>query len=133
MKRVTSLLTRSRDPSPLLRHPSVYSCCLATDEARRCATRHGTADLGSSRLARRKHRFVYCLVIVGACFDVTVLAWRKYATILSTHLSLCLPSDLLSSGFPPNILYVYLLSAIRATCPAHLILLDLISTNLLPF
>jgi hypothetical protein len=22
---------------------------------------------------------------VGACFDVTVLAWRKYATILMTH------------------------------------------------
>jgi hypothetical protein len=39
----------------------------------------------SSRLgsAQRKHCFVYCCVIVGACFDVTVLAWRKYATILS--------------------------------------------------
>jgi hypothetical protein len=30
---------------------------------------------------RRKHRFVYCCVIAGTCFDVTVLAWRKYATI----------------------------------------------------
>jgi hypothetical protein len=35
------------------------------------------ARLGS---ARRKHRFVYCCVIAGACFDVTVLAWRKYAS-----------------------------------------------------
>jgi hypothetical protein len=32
--------------------------------------------------ARRKYRFVYCCVIVGTCFDVTVLARRKYATLL---------------------------------------------------
>jgi hypothetical protein len=31
--------------------------------------------------ARRKDRFVYCCVIAGTCFDVTVPAWRKYATI----------------------------------------------------
>jgi hypothetical protein len=73
LKRVTTLLTRSRDPSPLLRHRSVYSCCLATNEARPGATRLGSAW--------RKHRFVYFCLIVGACFDVTVLAWRKYATI----------------------------------------------------
>jgi hypothetical protein len=72
---VASLLTRSRDPSSLLRHLSVYRCCLATNEARRCATRLGSA--------RRKHRFVYCCVIVGACFVVTVVARRKYTTILS--------------------------------------------------
>jgi hypothetical protein len=78
LKRVTSLLTRSHDPSPLLRHPSVYSSCLATNEGKRCATRHGSARLGS---ARRKHRFVYCCVIVGACFDVTVLTWRKCSAI----------------------------------------------------
>jgi hypothetical protein len=38
------------------------------------ATHHGSA--------RRKQHFVYCCVIAGACFDVTVVAWRKYATIL---------------------------------------------------
>jgi hypothetical protein len=47
--------------------------------ARRCSTRHSTAELGS---ARRKYHFVYCCVIAGTCFDVTVLAWRKYGTIL---------------------------------------------------
>jgi hypothetical protein len=45
---------------------------------RRGATRHYTAELGS---ARRKHRFVYCCVIARTCFEVTVLALRKYATI----------------------------------------------------
>jgi hypothetical protein len=46
--------------------------------------------------------------------------------ILSTHLRLGLPSGLFASGFPTNILHACLFSPIRATCPAHLTLLDLI-------
>jgi hypothetical protein len=37
-----------------------------------------------------------------------------------------LPSGLLPSGFPTNILQKFIISPIRVTCPAHLILLDLI-------
>jgi hypothetical protein len=36
------------------------------------------------------------------------------------------PNRLFSSGFPTKILYTFLFSLVRATCPAHLILLDLI-------
>jgi hypothetical protein len=46
--------------------------------------------------------------------------------MLSTYLRLGLPSGLFPSGFPPNILYAFILSPISATFPAHLILLNLI-------
>jgi hypothetical protein len=46
--------------------------------------------------------------------------------IVSTHLRLGLLNGLLPSGFPTNILHALLFSPIRATCSAHLILLDLI-------
>jgi hypothetical protein len=50
----------------------------------------------------------------------------KSILILSTHLRLGLPSGLFPSGFPTNILYTFLFSPIRATCPVHFILLDFI-------
>jgi hypothetical protein len=47
------------------------------------SARLGSPQLGSALLSteQRKHCFVYCCVIAGACFDVTVLVWRKYATL----------------------------------------------------
>jgi len=56
--------------------------------------------------------------------------WRSIL-ILSFHLCLDLPSSLFLSGFPINTLYTPLLSPIRATSPAHLILLDFITLTML--
>jgi hypothetical protein len=57
-----------------------------------------------------------------------VLTLLRPILILSTHLRLCLPSGHFPSRFPTNI---SLLNTIRATFPAHLILLDFITLAIL--
>ena len=57
-------------------------------------------------------------------------SWR-FILILSSHLRLGLPNGLFPSGFPTRTLYTPLPSPIRATCPAHLILLDFTTRTIL--
>ena len=57
-------------------------------------------------------------------------SWRTIL-ILSYYLCLGLPSDFFPSDFPTKPLYKLLLSSICATCPAHLILLDLTTRTIM--
>jgi hypothetical protein len=47
--------------------------------------------------------------------------YLRSIVILSTQLRLGLPSGLLLSGFPTNILYAVLVSPIHAICPTNLV------------
>ena len=65
----------------------------------------------------------FITVFTNACPQPPTTSW-KFILILSSHLLLGLPSGLFPSGFPTRTLCTPLSSSIRATCPAHLILLD---------
>jgi len=52
--------------------------------------------------------------------------------ILSYHLCLSRPSGVFPSGFSTKILYAFLITPMLAKCPAHLILLDLITLTIFP-
>jgi hypothetical protein len=57
--------------------------------------------------------------------------YLRFIVILSSYLRLGLPSGLFPSGFPTRILYAFLISPSRATCPAHVILLVFVTLTVL--
>ena len=81
--------------------------------------------LWNSKVHHRIHKCPPSVPILTQLHPVsTPPTSRRFILILSSHLRLGLPNGLFSSGFPTRTLCTPLPSPIRATCPAHLILLD---------
>ena len=89
---------------------------------------HGTRRFITA-LTSLRHPFLSWAVPIQSIYPYPI-SWRS-VLILSTHLRLGLPSGLFLSGFPTKTLYTPLSSPVRATCSAHLILLDFITRTIL--
>jgi len=90
---------------------------------------HGTPRFISA-LTSVRHLFLFWASPIQSIYPHPT-SWRSII-ILSTHQRLGLLSGLFPSGFPTKTLYTPLSSPIRATCPAHLILLDFITSTFPP-
>ena len=89
--------------------------------------------LWNAKVHYRIHKFpppVPILIQLDPVHAPTSTYWRSNL-ILSSHLHLGLQSGLFPSGFLTKTLYKPLPSPIRATYPAHLILLDFITRIIL--
>jgi hypothetical protein len=84
-----------------------------------------TPWLRNPKVYRRFHRSPLPVPIPSQLYPLQPPANLPKIILIPSHLCLGLPNSLFPSGFPTATLYTFLPSLMRATCPAHLILIDL--------
>jgi hypothetical protein len=85
------------------------------------ATQKLPSNLWNPKVHYRVHKSPPLVPILSQIDPIHTIS-LKSILIVYTHLRLDLPSGHSPSDFPINILYAFLFSHIRATCPAHLII-----------
>jgi hypothetical protein len=92
------------------------------------ATQERPSILWNPKVHYRVHKSLPLILILSHINPIHTIPCylSKIHFNIVTHSRVGLPSGVFPSGFPNNILYAFFFSLIRATCPAHLVPLDLI-------
>ena len=99
--------------------------CRSGEPASSAADQEIPHILWNLKVHYRAHNSLAFAPVLGQISPVRAPIPLLLSFLILAHLRIRLTSGLFPSGFPTKILYTPLLSSIHATCPTHLIFLDL--------
>jgi hypothetical protein len=125
-----TFMTKIREVSNSLTHSLTHGAEPFLRSCQLCSHSRNSQRFMKPKVHYRVHNIPPLIPILSQIDPIHTIPshpiYLRSILILSTHLRLGLPRGLFHSGIPTNILYEFLFSSIRATCPAPLVFLDLI-------